>query len=101
MRKNANDAAGSPPEIRDLLLNQQLYLINDFPVVVVDSKYDNQRFALVVNPTTGFWETDQRFLEIVDNPGDFLVDRFVSGYDIAIRAQAIAESAELRQQLVP
>lgn len=99
-RVNANNLAASAPDIRDLVTNQKSFLIDDFPVVVVESAYEGERYAIVPNPVTGYWETDQRFLDIIENPKAHHVERVIP-YDIAVRAQALVESTELSQQLRP
>ncbi len=98
-RVAANDLAAL--DVRDLVVNPRFFSVNDFPVVVVESAYDNMSFALVPNPASGFWAIDQRFLKIIEDDLDgFKIDR-ITPYEVSVRAQALIENTELRQQLTP
>jgi hypothetical protein len=101
-RKLANREAASFPQIAKLRMGQQAFSINEFPVVVNDDAREGQRFALVPNPASGLWETDQRFLDIIDNPNDYdgyAVDP-LSQFDASVRGHALCRSMELHDHLI-
>jgi len=67
-RRRANDEAADFPEVRALTMDQHAYTINEFPVIINDDAFRGQSFAIVPNPASGYWETDQRFLDIIEYP---------------------------------
>ena len=98
-RSRANAEAADFPEVRSLVMNQQAYLINGFPVIVSDDAHEGKRFALVPDPKTGFWETDQRFLEIIESTrGDMMIEG-TTPLTCSVRAEALCRSKELQEHL--
>jgi len=100
-RRKANDEAADFPQVRALTMNQRAYEINQFPVIINEDAHQGITFALVPNPLTGFWETDQRFLDIIENPRDYPSFNISESNipDAVLRAEALCHSTSLKREL--
>jgi len=100
-RRQANEEAANFPEVRSLTMSQRAYEINQFPVIVNEDGREGQRFALVPNPVSGLWETDQRFLDVIDHPENYddvkVLDSNI--FDARVRAEALCRSENLKTEL--
>ena len=100
-RRQANNEAADFPEVRALTMHQRAYIVEEFPVIVNDDAHQGKRFAIVPNPATGLWETDQRFLDVIDNPDQYPEYRIVNtdSHDALIRGEALCRHEELSEAL--
>lgn len=101
VRTQANEEAANFPEVRALVMNQSVYEVDDFPVVVNDDGRTGQRFALVPNPVSGLWETDQRFLDVIERPDAYpdLKVHSSSIHEARVRGEALCLNQLLRKEL--
>lgn len=98
-RLAANEAAARLPDVSILQTRQEFFLIDDFPVMLVHDNWEKQRFTVVPNPLSGLWETDQRFLEILDNRDGDADIKEITRDEAAQRAIALSRTEEIKTLL--
>ena len=80
------------------MLGRKFYSIDGFPVIVIDDPLKETRFALVPNPVTGFWETDQRFLNVLNDQENHIINE-ITPHKAGLMAEALVQNIQLRQLL--
>jgi len=100
-RTKANQEAVDFPEVRALVMQQTAYEINDFPVIINEDGREGQAFALVPNPASGVWETDQRFLDVIQNPEAYPDLKIIKSniHEAKIRGEALCRNSHLIETL--
>ena len=101
-RNKANEEAANFPEVRALAMNQTAYEVNEFPVIINDDGHEGRKFALVPNPASGFWETDQRFLDVIENPQDYphLTINKSNLFEAKVRGEALCREQRIGKSMM-
>ena len=94
-RKALNAQAESIEQVSVLQGSFQYYSVGGFPIAVNTDNWEKQRFALVPNPVSGLWETDNRFEGLIRH--DIAND--ISVKEAELLAEALVQSDEIRRSL--
>lgn len=70
-RVTTNEKINQDLGLNGLVLQRSFASIDGFPVMRVYNPFTLNTFTVVPNPITGFYEIDDRFLKIIDNPDKF------------------------------
>lgn len=95
-RLQNNTEAASIQEVAVLQSRREFLSVSGYPVVINHDNWEENRFALVPNPQSGLWETDNRFLRLIDDGRD--VEQ-ITPNETQLRALAVNNHHELRQML--
>lgn len=94
-RWRKNQEASSLDDGTKLTSKFRYLSVHGFPIAENLDAWEGERFAIVPNPKSGFWETDQRFLKLIDHPDAVEIEL----REAAVHAEALTQTSELRQML--